>query len=743
MPFYDSGAMKADAVPLVDRIALGAILMTAGARAMISFAPIPVFDMDPAIESSPFVGATLAQSVLLDALALSGAAWLLIRSCRAPVTAGRRGVVIALLCLPAILVALAHSISDADQLWRASTWIAAIASAVAILSRKGDAWSRLLGQAAIAALAGLAVVIAVRGLAQMTSEHEATVFYFRATRDTFLNAQGWLANSPQALTYERRLMQNEATGWFGFANVFATLAAGSAVLIANLAIGRAHIAARAWLWTGALLSAGLVVVSGSKGGVAALALGLICSVACRRWNRVCGIALVALPLIALGAIIVRGMIGSEIAEQSLLFRWYYLVGGARSFLDSPWMGVGPSGFQSAFMHFRPHESVEEVVSAHGAFADWMITLGAAGIGLIAFQLSMAWWSAPQRPTGKPASERAEAGVTEIAVASVVFAAVISIAFEAPSLDNAAFFWRLAGLGAGAVTAWVVVLLSHEYAPASNRAVGVAALAAVVLTHGQIDMVFWLPGSALWAWVALAVAAAWNGDRHDDQTGAARAPVPRLHRLAVGSMAGLVVAVAIGLVFVVSPALQRQDQIALSAAAQLNEDAKTRSVEQLAAGRANAAALLAQASQSWPRRSAYAVCAAEQWQAAASAEPVPMDAVLWLRSGRELVEGIAGEDSNGFAARIVASTIAIREAEYSSGSWQAAETALRSVIAVNHRHTESWIRLAGVLRRQGNRAGARDAILRALEVDETFAGDPMRQFSAQRRELIETELRALD
>ena len=108
--------MKLDAVPLADRIALGAIVIAAGARVLIAFAPVAIFDMDPAIEASQFIGATPAESVLLDALALGGASWLLLRRMLSHATMGWVWTLLAVACLPAISLAFFHGATDAEQL---------------------------------------------------------------------------------------------------------------------------------------------------------------------------------------------------------------------------------------------------------------------------------------------------------------------------------------------------------------------------------------------------------------------------------------------------------------------------------------------------------------------------------------------------------------------------------------------------------------------------------------------------
>ena len=742
--------MNRDAVPLVDRIAFAAIVVAASARVLIAFSPTLIFDMDPAIDASPFIGATPAESVLLDALAFGSAAWLLLRRMLSANTIGWNWIVIALACIPAIMVALFHGVRDAEQLWRGSTWVAGIAIALALTAQNGGMSATFLRRMIVASLAGIAVVLCVRGVAQLTSEHISNVQYYTANRDAFLRSQGWLPNSPQTLSYERRLFQNEATGWLGFANVFATVAAGSAVLMANIAIGRGVIAARSWLWFCTVLCAGLVITSGSKGGVSALALGLVVSIVARRWSALARPLLVALPIIAVCGIILRGMIGLQWGEQSLLFRWYYIVGAVKTVLSSPWIGVGPAGFQSSFVQFRPIECVEEVVSAHGAFADWMIAFGLAGFGLVLLQLILAWWSAPNSPAKSCiASEELRStpmvGVVELSIAAVVLSSIVSIVFEAPTLDSMGYVWRFAGLAAGSVTTWAVVKIMDTGKVSADRAVaiGLCGIAAVVLTHGQIDMVFWLPGSALWAWLVLGIAAWWNRSDSDVDALAKNSGERNLrisvNRIALAAFALFFLLAALGMFFIVSPAFVRQDQIALQAAIHLNEEAQKGSSVLLANARAETGESLFRASQIWPQRTVYALRAAEQWQAAASCDPLPNEAGSWLRSGRESAQSVEVFWSCQFAARLLISTIAIREAEISTGSWEAARDALRRLLALNPRHSESWLRLAEVLKQLGDGPGAHAALQTALEVNETFSLDPLRQFSAERRAWIENQM----
>ncbi|HQR39835.1 MAG TPA: hypothetical protein PLF26_15715, partial [Blastocatellia bacterium] len=75
----------------------------------------------------------------------------------------------------------------------------------------------------------VAAVLAFRGIEQVFIEHPGTVENFKRNRDAILAAQGWPPDSAMARGYERRLMQAEATGWFGLSNVYASFAAASSV----------------------------------------------------------------------------------------------------------------------------------------------------------------------------------------------------------------------------------------------------------------------------------------------------------------------------------------------------------------------------------------------------------------------------------------------------------------------------------------------------------------------------------
>ncbi len=105
---------------------------------------------------------------------------------------------------------------------------------------------------------------------------------FRADRGAVLPAQGWTPDSPMAKAFERRLSQAEASGYFGMANVLATLgAAGIAMALSLRAAAYARTSPVAKptpsslaVWAVIASAVVLVYYAGAKGGFAAAGLGV-------------------------------------------------------------------------------------------------------------------------------------------------------------------------------------------------------------------------------------------------------------------------------------------------------------------------------------------------------------------------------------------------------------------------------------------------------------------------------------
>src|SRR5258705_354539 len=122
-----------------------------------------------------------------------------------------------------------------------------------------------------------------QGLLQIWVEHPATVENFRANREAFLAAQGWAPDSPAARGFERRLLQAEATGWFGMANIYGSFCAAALTVMLGWSIQAWQATRRNELpsgWPGALSigavgAAAGIWMAGSKGGVAGAGVGII------------------------------------------------------------------------------------------------------------------------------------------------------------------------------------------------------------------------------------------------------------------------------------------------------------------------------------------------------------------------------------------------------------------------------------------------------------------------------------
>ncbi|MFZ9879922.1 MAG: hypothetical protein ACO3QC_00785, partial [Phycisphaerales bacterium] len=289
---------------------LAGILGVAALRAFVSIQAQTVFDVDPARDPMPLLALGPAGSALLDAL-LALAAALALTGER---LAGR-GVhawAVALAMVPA--VALGAHAGDAEDVFRGLTWLSAMLAFVALAHLVRE---RTLRVVALSVLCAVSVPLAARGAVQATVEHAATVETYEATREAFLSSRGWTADSSAARTYERRLRQAEATGWFTLANPFSTVMG-----VGLLALGftawrgwrKGEFALAAGVGASALLAGVLLVVNGSKGALGATAIaGCVTAALLARSPRgPRGAVAVACALLVVAAVVARGLVGTSI-----------------------------------------------------------------------------------------------------------------------------------------------------------------------------------------------------------------------------------------------------------------------------------------------------------------------------------------------------------------------------------------------------------------------------------------------
>lgn len=500
-----------------------AIVAIAVTRCVITFAPRVVFDVDPSIDATPLAGLGPAGSLVLDALLLAACGAALLGE-----TLSKRGLdwwllAAALLPVPAVI---GHALMDSEDLWRGGTWMAA-ATACAVVAHLGR--QRFMRIVLLALLAAVLAPVAVRGMTQVSiswagvewvgPEHGQTLAQFEANRDVFFADRGWAPDSAAAMIYERRLRQADPRGWFPTANLFASMMAFGTVLLAGLTIGAVRQrVGRGWpaaLAPGALVIAGALLLAGSKGAIGAAGIGLALLAAPLAGDRARtflarygGVTTIGLVAAALLAVVVRGAVLPEswLGEQSLLFRWHYLVGAARVFADQGLMGVGPDGFQAAYAAHRLPTSPEEITSAHNMFADWLTTLGILGIGWVVLVLLLTWRAGVRVDSDSGEDADTSSGqarrwgrialLTSAAVA--VFGLMPALAFEAASFSGVGTeIARGAGIVGFVAAASVLVMVMVRLSAAVVTWTLTAAAVALVV-HGQIEMTLFDPGCVTWA-----------------------------------------------------------------------------------------------------------------------------------------------------------------------------------------------------------------------------------------------------
>ena len=479
---------------------LAGILAVSCLRAMVSVQPQVLFDVDPARDALPMLAIGPVGSGILDLILLASAALALIGEWRAG--HGVRALPLALAALGSVAVFI-HGLGNSVDAFRGGTWMAAMFAVVALAHLLRE---RRLRVVAAAVLLAATVPLVARGAVQVTREHAATVAQYDASREVFLAERGWEPDSSAARSYERRLRQPEATGWFALSNPFSSLMGIGFIGLGALAIAgwRRGLAAPASLvGLGALGAGALLLVNGGKGAIAATGLAATCVVLLARGTIAprAGLPL-ALSAVAILLVVVRGLIGPAIGELSVLFRAFYLEAGARILAENPLLGIGPDALQPAFMMAKTANCPEDVVSLHSIFVDWLVAYGLFGAAW-ALALACILRGALRIPDGGERAQPAQPGALfdagasplalRVAGAIAIAALVLQSQIEAPALDQQALVLRAIGLAAFVAVAACAARIAEELAERefTALAIGVTVLA---LVHAQIEMSAWLAGS---------------------------------------------------------------------------------------------------------------------------------------------------------------------------------------------------------------------------------------------------------
>lgn len=517
-------------------IALVGILIVTTTRVMSVFAPHIYFDADPMVFGEALAAHPMSMSFALDVLLLLFASMGLAAEWRSGRGLDTWLVVLPLLATPAIFI---HGFDDAGDLWRGSTWLAAMLAASTLLHLHRDHTMRIV---TFAILLGLLVPLIARGTLQVTVEYQDNIKAFEDNPGRFLGQRGWEPDSAAAQIFERRLRQRQPVGWFVTTNVLATLLAVGVTALLGLVVGMIYTTVRQLTRgrseSGGVAIAGtiaaaavmlgaisLLAVSGSRGAMIAMMAGavamavagglfmLVSTIGGSRLARLGerpGLVVAILTVGALLGVVIRGAVLPEsfLNELSLLFRWHYMTGAMQIIASEPLLGVGPDGFQEAYTQVRPPRSPEEVTNAHSVFIDWGATLGLGGIAWIGW-MAMAVLRRPDpAAVVEPDPELTAADLARItfrvAVPIMTIGGLLALWSEHHVLDESQFIGRIGAIMAGLfVVAPVVAASMFAVGQRTLMAVATGAVA-VLLVHAQIEMTLVQPGSVVWGLALISV-----------------------------------------------------------------------------------------------------------------------------------------------------------------------------------------------------------------------------------------------
>jgi hypothetical protein len=529
-------------------VAVVTIIACVWIRATTTIESFPGWSSDPSVLYSPPTGITPLWSFVLDAVIVLASSLLLFRS---PRDRGMHAAIPWLVPLGGLGVLL-HAVNPAttslEDASLGSAWLAAASTAAAGWAIRNSLSLRKLWLAGILSLVG---VLALRAGSQVFIEHPRTLESFKLQRQDVLASLGWTEGSAMARAYERRLLQPEATGWFGLANIFGSLGSGLTLAFASILwFGRTrphrrsssgsspdapHCPASRWLLrVGLGCGIAILLLSGAKGSIAATiaVAALIALMLARPTSRpaarvigtLAGLACIAGPLLA---VIVRGQLGERIHELSLYFRWFYMQAATRIIAQHPLQGVGPASFKDAYLLSKNPLSPEDVTSPHSIFFDWLSTLGASSLAWCALIIfiaisagrAIAASHADHTDTGENSgiSDESNHGWSDAELFKISFLAISIPTIIAANLELAlaapeVVLLRIAGLALGVSLAWGVIkglTIPSRHNGSHNDSYRLVTLGAgagllAILAHSQIELTAVSPGSALWLWALAGV-----------------------------------------------------------------------------------------------------------------------------------------------------------------------------------------------------------------------------------------------
>ena len=619
-----------------------------------------------------------------------------------------------------------HMPNHALDLRLGAGWIAAAALGVAARHlAEHERPRRLL----IAAALGLLVPLGVDAVWYVVVEHPMTVANYRQDIRQVLEARGFQYGSAQHLLFEKRVVAADAGGAFAMSNVFGSVVAALTALAAWFGWVSLHARRRGPATVG-LVAAGLGLVavwlSRSRGAAVALCIvGATCAAVwlLRRRPR----ALKAVPLAAVGlvvlavaAVLVRGMAGApqtHEGEISLLFRFHYWQAAARIAAEPLWPGaiggVGPARFKDDYMRLKEPQNPEQVTTSHNVFIDWVTMLGLGGVAWAALLAGWLWRGAAEGsrrlggrspPTDAPPvpGHRTDLSAPDMGWALLVALPLFATqyGFERYQFDLPnAMAWMV---GAGGFVFVAAATQERNVAAPGHLHFALVAAALVLLVHNQIEMSFYLEGSAALAWLLVGASAATADARRGRNRWAFVVP-------AVVALGALILALGPAV------ALSRQQGSLAAAAVSLREG----HVDEAVAGLRDAVATLPP-----------------------DPEPYKSLAHLFLEQGRvdqvvELMDEAhrAGLDE-GWRWRLLVAAARVqveRDGVKKTPAWAA--DAIVNLLRRNPGGIADHLHVAELHWVMGRREDAARLYARCLQLSDQARLDPARQLNAQHRQLI--------
>jgi hypothetical protein len=411
-----------------------------------------------------------------------------------------------------------HALHNFESLRIGLDWIGATAAGLTAYHLGG---APVFRRVMIACLIAAVLPLAAEAGSQVTYEHRQTVQDYQKRKPQILAERGWQEGSLEQRKFEERLFQLEATGRFGFSNIFGSIMMGLTLMAAGVAVAIARGDRRRAMMVGAIVVLGLAgtAVSFSKGATLALLVGVALLAALRfivAARRVAPSLGVALIVLGIGAVVARGMAGEPATasgERSLLFRWHYMQAAARMAAQDPVAGVGPGEFQEKYLLYKNPKSPEEIMDPHGMVVASLSTLGlggAAWCGVLGTLLVFAG----QRIKGTSITATGDTIPTADSAwstSAVVVAAGIAFGVQMTAEWPRYWFTPLPIAVWLLSAAWFVALARMLAADKAMEEwwthAGLFAAAAALALHGQIEMSMTNGMSAPLIWCVIGVAAA--------------------------------------------------------------------------------------------------------------------------------------------------------------------------------------------------------------------------------------------